>query len=522
MLPEAVEDRQRERRGLAGAGLGRGEDVASLEHEGDRLGLDGGGLLVALLLDGPEEVGRQAEGIEGHLAPGARRAHRRAGHRVRYSARLPRTPCKRRGASAVAGRIADRRGLGAGARGFPLAAGLPARLRTGSRGTPSPPERGNPSLRPIAAGAIGGGASCVSLAYFGSAPRLQPPDRQASTEDRRPPRQDPVVTGGRARPHLPVRPAYRSAHPVAPIPRVRARYACPRAPSCSSGGTDHRRRAPCTVFRRRGGKSVAGIPRRRPAGVRPPHRSGWPPWPPSPPCWPWAASRRIRRSPRRPAGRSSSSSGRSVRRRPTTSQTPSASPRRPARTARPSTRSTARTRPGPESGPSSQGANLFIYLGHGNGWPSPYGPFERYTKDGLGPECERRQLTRQVLRRVLRRPVPELRAELGRDPEPALLRVRQQRVGQRLPDEGDRDQAGRQLRRRLPPDGRPGGLRRGHRQRRPTSCRACSSRRRRSSRSSSRIPPATCAGTSASTRRGRPARSACSIRRTTRTTTTGR
>ena len=32
----------------------------------------------------------------------------------------------------------------------------------------------------------------------------------------------------------------------------------------------------------------------------------------------------------------------------------------------------------------AQGANIFIYLGHGNGWPSPYGPFNRYTKDGLG------------------------------------------------------------------------------------------------------------------------------------------
>ncbi len=32
----------------------------------------------------------------------------------------------------------------------------------------------------------------------------------------------------------------------------------------------------------------------------------------------------------------------------------------------------------------SQGANLFIYLGHGNGYPSPYGAFSRYTKDGLG------------------------------------------------------------------------------------------------------------------------------------------
>jgi hypothetical protein len=32
----------------------------------------------------------------------------------------------------------------------------------------------------------------------------------------------------------------------------------------------------------------------------------------------------------------------------------------------------------------AQGANVFIYLGHGNGWPSPYAPFSRATKDGLG------------------------------------------------------------------------------------------------------------------------------------------
>lgn len=32
----------------------------------------------------------------------------------------------------------------------------------------------------------------------------------------------------------------------------------------------------------------------------------------------------------------------------------------------------------------AQGANLFIYLGHGNGWPSPYGPFSKFRKDGLG------------------------------------------------------------------------------------------------------------------------------------------
>jgi hypothetical protein len=32
----------------------------------------------------------------------------------------------------------------------------------------------------------------------------------------------------------------------------------------------------------------------------------------------------------------------------------------------------------------AQGANLFIYLGHGNGWPSPYAPYSSTTKDGLG------------------------------------------------------------------------------------------------------------------------------------------
>jgi hypothetical protein len=32
----------------------------------------------------------------------------------------------------------------------------------------------------------------------------------------------------------------------------------------------------------------------------------------------------------------------------------------------------------------AQGANLLIYLGHGNGWPSPYPPFQEDTKDGMG------------------------------------------------------------------------------------------------------------------------------------------
>lgn len=31
-----------------------------------------------------------------------------------------------------------------------------------------------------------------------------------------------------------------------------------------------------------------------------------------------------------------------------------------------------------------QGANLVVYIGHGNGWPSPHGPFQEDTKDGFG------------------------------------------------------------------------------------------------------------------------------------------
>jgi hypothetical protein len=34
--------------------------------------------------------------------------------------------------------------------------------------------------------------------------------------------------------------------------------------------------------------------------------------------------------------------------------------------------------------PALQGADLLIYLGHGNGWPSPYAPFRASSKDGLG------------------------------------------------------------------------------------------------------------------------------------------
>jgi hypothetical protein len=32
----------------------------------------------------------------------------------------------------------------------------------------------------------------------------------------------------------------------------------------------------------------------------------------------------------------------------------------------------------------AKGANVLIYLGHGNGWPSPYPPFDVKSKDGMG------------------------------------------------------------------------------------------------------------------------------------------
>ncbi len=34
--------------------------------------------------------------------------------------------------------------------------------------------------------------------------------------------------------------------------------------------------------------------------------------------------------------------------------------------------------------PALQGASIVVYFGHGNGWPSPYKPFQENTKDGLG------------------------------------------------------------------------------------------------------------------------------------------
>src|SRR5262245_9819075 len=47
----------------------------------------------------------------------------------------------------------------------------------------------------------------------------------------------------------------------------------------------------------------------------------------------------------------------------------------------------------------ANGADLFVYAGHGNGWPSPYPPFQETTKDGLGlnPEDPDKRTTSNVV-----------------------------------------------------------------------------------------------------------------------------
>jgi hypothetical protein len=58
---QALQDRQREAGGLAGAGLRGGEQVAAGENDGDGLRLDGGGGGVALLGDSAEQLGLEPE-----------------------------------------------------------------------------------------------------------------------------------------------------------------------------------------------------------------------------------------------------------------------------------------------------------------------------------------------------------------------------------------------------------------------------------------------------------------------------
>ncbi len=63
---QAVQQRQHEAGGLAGAGLGAAHDVAAREDGGDGLRLDGGGRGVAGFVHGTQQRLGEAEGIERH------------------------------------------------------------------------------------------------------------------------------------------------------------------------------------------------------------------------------------------------------------------------------------------------------------------------------------------------------------------------------------------------------------------------------------------------------------------------
>ena len=120
----------------------------------------------------------------------------------------------------------------------------------------------------------------------------------------------------------------------------------------------------------------------------------------------------------------------------------------------------------------AQGANVLIYLGHGNGHPSPYGAFSKYTKDGMGLNPSLGSTRHKYYGEYYIDTPDQPRPQCCRDPQPPLLCVGQLRAGPGHAHEVGRDPAGRQLRRRLPPGERQGGLRRGPSTARHSSLRA--------------------------------------------------
>ena len=191
-------------------------------------------------------------------------------------------------------------------------------------------DRATPSHGLARPGASGETASTMA-GILRKAPRPQHPDRQAQQKTAAPHGRTLSIPSSAATRRAARRPPPGRHSPRSPSPRVRASVASARAPPVV-GGTTHRHRAPCAVFRRRGGKSVAGAHERRPAGVR--HHGhaldrfatrralasvlGSAALAPAPGVAP-------------PARRSSSSSARSARAPRTTSTARRSSPRRPAR-----------------------------------------------------------------------------------------------------------------------------------------------------------------------------------------------
>ncbi len=145
------------------------------------------------------------------------------------------------------------------------------------------------------------------------------------------------------------------------------------------------------MFRQRGGKSLAVPDKRRPAGVL--HQQDPPVRPSAPGPGP---GRRVqppssRRPPSPPPGsRSSSSSAPSKARPPSTSATPGATPPRPRSLGATVTEIYSPNATWSRVKAAAEGANIFIYLGHGNGYPSPYGAFRPTDQGRARPQRDAR------------------------------------------------------------------------------------------------------------------------------------
>ena len=216
-MPEAVEDRQHEGRGLSGAGLGRREDVAAVEHERDRSRLDGSGFLVALLDHGGEEIGRQAERVEGQA----------------FSWRAGASRANESGLTERSGRPAEDNGRS------PVA-------------TPEPhADRGPAPISPARLVRLGESSGCTPVGYSD-----QPAPRPRTSEDRRNNRRPPPPTAGSCHhagfPSLADRTGSPRSTAVWPCARSRAgrRVRPPLLPGRASTTVAT---APAAVFRQRGG-----------------------------------------------------------------------------------------------------------------------------------------------------------------------------------------------------------------------------------------------------------------------------
>ena len=124
----------------------------------------------------------------------------------------------------------------------------------------------------------------------------------------------------------------------------------------------------------------------------------------------------------------------------------------------------------------AQDANIFIYLGHGNGSPSPYGAFSPSAQGRPGPQCVRRQ--RATQREVLRASTTSVASlDLANNSVVILNRLcyasGNSEWGAR-PHQVHGHAASGQLRDRLPAGRREGGLRQRHRQRLDSISRTCS------------------------------------------------